>query len=61
MKNNMQEKPKVVITKNRGVESAAKDFAFTEADIPAASGLIASYRARAWDAFKRQNSARCDS
>ncbi len=50
----MQEKPKVVITKTRGVESAAKDFSFTEADIPAASGLVASYRARAWDAFKRQ-------
>jgi len=50
----MQEKRKVVITKTRGVESAAKDFAFTEADIPAASGLVASYRARAWDAFKRQ-------
>ena len=50
----MQEKPKVVITKTRRVESAAKDFAFTEADIPASSGAVASYRARAWDAFKRQ-------
>ena len=50
----MQEKRKVVITKTRGVEFAAKDFSFTEADIPAASGLVASYRARAWDAFKRQ-------
>jgi Fe-S cluster assembly protein SufD len=50
----MQEKPKVVITKTRGVESAAKDFSFTEADIPAASGIVASYRARAWEAFKRQ-------
>ena len=50
----MQEKPKVVITKTRGVEFAAKDFSFTEADIPAASGLVASYRARAWEAFKRQ-------
>jgi Fe-S cluster assembly protein SufD len=54
MDKHMQEKPKVVITKTRGVESAAKDFAFTEADIPAASGLVASYRARAWAAFKRQ-------
>ncbi len=51
----MQEKPKVVITKTaRRIESAAKDFAFTQADIPAASGLVASYRARAWDAFKKQ-------
>lgn len=50
----MQEKPKVVISKTRRSESAAKDFAFTQADIPAASGLTASYRARAWDAFKKQ-------
>ncbi len=50
----MQQKPKVVITKTRRIESAVKDFAFTKADIPASSGLVASYRARAWDAFKRQ-------
>lgn len=50
----MQEKSKVVITKTRGVQSVAKDFAFTAADIPAASGLVASYRAHAWDAFKKQ-------
>src|SRR5208337_3425599 len=54
MDEHMQEKPKVVITKTRGVESVAKDFSFTEADIPAASGHVSSYRARAWDAFKRQ-------
>ena len=52
MDKHMQEKPKVVITKTRGVQSVAKDFAFTEADIPAASGLVASYRAHAWDALK---------
>jgi Fe-S cluster assembly protein SufD len=51
----MQEKPKVVITKTpRRVESTVKDFAFTQADIPSSDGVIASYRARAWDAFKRQ-------
>ncbi|HEX2696537.1 MAG TPA: hypothetical protein VHM28_02440, partial [Anaerolineales bacterium] len=51
----MQEKPKVVVSKTpRRAESAAKDFAFTQADIPAATGVIASYRARAWDAFKKQ-------
>jgi Fe-S cluster assembly protein SufD len=50
----MPEKPKVVISKTRRAEPAAKDFTFTEADIPAASGFVASYRARAWDAFKRQ-------
>jgi len=51
----MQEKPKVVITKTpRRAQSTTKDFAFTEADIPASSRFVASYRARAWDAFKRQ-------
>jgi Fe-S cluster assembly protein SufD len=50
----MQEKPKVVITKARRVESSAKDFTFSQADIPSASGPVAGYRARAWDAFKRQ-------
>ncbi len=50
----MQEKRKVVISKSPRVESGAKDFAFTQADIPASSGFIASYRARAWDAFKKQ-------
>lgn len=49
----MQEKPKVTVSRTRRSDSAAKDFSFTQADIPAASGLIASYRARAWDAFKR--------
>jgi len=50
----MQEKPKVVITRTpRRVESTVKDFAFTQADIPSSTGFIASYRARAWDAFKR--------
>jgi len=50
----MQEKPKVVIAKTRRTESPAKDFTFTESDIPASNGFVASYRARAWDAFKRQ-------
>jgi Fe-S cluster assembly protein SufD len=51
----MQEKPKVVITKTaRRVESTSKDFTFTQADIPASSGLVASYRTHAWDAFKKQ-------
>ena len=51
---NMQEKRKVVITKTHGAGSAVKDFSFTQADIPAASGLVADYRAHAWEAFKRQ-------
>ena len=49
----MQEKPKVTVSRTRRTDSAAKTFPFTQADIPAASGVIASYRASAWDAFNR--------
>jgi Fe-S cluster assembly protein SufD len=49
----MQEKPKVVVSRTRRAESAAKDFNFTESDIRAAGGSIASYRTSAWNAFKR--------
>ncbi len=51
----MQEKPKVVVSKTRRAESAAKDFVFTQADIPAVNGAIGSYRASAWDAYKKQS------
>ncbi len=49
----MQEKPKVVVSRTRRTETAAKEFKFTEADIRAAGDSIASYRSAAWDAFKR--------
>lgn len=49
----MQEKPKVVVSKTRRPVSAAQDFTFARADVPAASGTLASYRASAWDAFNR--------
>jgi len=49
----MQEKPKVVVSRTRRAESAAKDFNFTESDIRAAGDSIASYRTSAWNAFKR--------
>ncbi len=49
----MQEKPKVVVSRTRRTESAAKDFAFTQADLPASKNGLGSYRAAAWDAFKR--------
>jgi len=49
----MQEKPKVVVSRTRRAEAAAKDFTFTEADIRAAGNSVASYRALAWNAFKR--------
>src|SRR5512139_3523752 len=51
----MQEKPKVVISRTRRPEAAAKEFNFTDSDIRPASEPIASYRARAWNAFKRHS------
>ncbi len=47
----MQEKPKVSVTRTRR-DFAAKEFLFTQADIPAASNGLASFRALAWEAFK---------
>ena len=47
----MQEKPKVSVTRTRR-DFAAKEFSFTQADIPAASSGLASFRASAWEAFK---------
>jgi Fe-S cluster assembly protein SufD len=49
----MQEKPKVVVSRTRRADTAAKDFAFTESDIRAAGDSVASYRTLAWNAFKR--------
>lgn len=49
----MQEKPKVTVSKSRRTDSAAKEFTFTSADIPAFSRDLASFRASAWDAFNR--------
>jgi Fe-S cluster assembly protein SufD len=49
----MQEKPKVVVSRTRRAESAAKDFTFTEAEIRSAGNPVGSYRTLAWNAFKR--------
>jgi hypothetical protein len=49
----MQEKPKVVVSRTRRAESAAKEFNFTEADVRTSGNGIASYRTLAWNAFKR--------
>jgi Fe-S cluster assembly protein SufD len=49
----MQEKPKVTVSRTRRTESAAQDFPFTQEMIPRANGALASYRASAWEAFKR--------
>ncbi|MBM3181725.1 MAG: Fe-S cluster assembly protein SufD [Chloroflexi bacterium] len=48
----MQEKPKVSVTRTRR-DFAAKEFLFTQADIPEASNGLASFRASAWEAFKK--------
>src|SRR5687768_5670254 len=49
----MQEKPRVVVSRTRRVDTAAKEFNFSEADSRAAGGSVASYRSMAWNAFKR--------
>jgi Fe-S cluster assembly protein SufD len=49
----MQEKPKVVVSRTRRVDTAAKEFNFTESDIRATGDSVASYRTLAWNAFKR--------
>ena len=49
----MQEKPKVVVSRTRRADSAAKEFNFSQSDIRAAGDSVASYRSLAWNAFKR--------
>ena len=50
----MAEKPKVIVTsRSRRPETGAKQFAFTEAQIP--SGTLHEYRQRAWQAYSRTN------
>ena len=51
----MQEKPKVVVSRTRRADSAAKDFAFAESDIRKGSDSVASYRTSAWSAFKKNS------
>ncbi len=48
----MQEKPKVVITRTRRPEPAARDFAFTAEMLPE-GGALKDYRRSAWETFKR--------
>jgi Fe-S cluster assembly protein SufD len=49
----MEEKPKVVVARSRRTESAPREFAFTQADIPVSDGQVDAYRRRAWESFKR--------
>ena len=49
----MTDKPKVVVSRKRRTESAAREFTFTKADVPVLKDkALASYRAQAWEAFK---------
>ncbi len=48
----MEEKPKVVVSsRSRRSETAAREFAFVQADIRA--GVLSEYRQRAWQAYTR--------
>jgi Fe-S cluster assembly protein SufD len=50
----MTDKPKVVVSRTRRTESTAREFAFSQADIPTLKDpALASYRTQAWEAFKR--------
>ena len=49
----MAEKPKVVVSRTRRADSAAKDFAFAESDIRKGKDPVASYRTSAWSAFRK--------
>jgi Fe-S cluster assembly protein SufD len=51
----MQEKPRVVISKGRRSGSADRSFKFSQSDLPEATGSVAEYQARAWQAFTRQS------
>ena len=51
----MQERPRVVVTKTRRAETPAREFAFaTQQALPEASGALAAYRSKAWDALGKQ-------
>ncbi len=50
----MTDKPKVVVSRTRRTGSSAREFTFTQADVPSLKdATLASYRTQAWEAFKR--------
>lgn len=51
----MQERPKIVVSRDRKSAATPKGFTFTEADVPASTGAVAAYRSRAWAAYGRQS------
>jgi hypothetical protein len=48
----MEEKPKIVITRARRPETAARNFAFTSDMVPA-DGALKDYRLHAWETYSR--------
>ena len=48
----MEEKPKIVITRARRPETAARNFAFTSDMVPA-DGALKDYRRHAWETYSR--------
>ena len=48
----MEEKPKIVVTRTRRPEAAAKGFRFTAAQLPA-DGVLKDYRQHAWETYAR--------
>ena len=51
----MQEKPKVVVSRQRRTDSSARDFTFSAADLPASRDGLASFRTSAWAAFQTRS------
>ncbi len=49
----MQEKPRVIVSKSRRVESKTKDFAFTPADLAIGEPEFEKYKSAAWKAYQR--------
>jgi len=49
----MQEKPKVVVSRTRRPAAGTKEFNFSESDVRKGKDAVASYRASAWSAFKK--------
>ena len=50
----MIEKPKIAVSRTRRTDSAAREFTFTQADVPTLKDTsLASYRTQAWEAFQR--------
>jgi len=49
----MEEKPKVVVSRSRRTSVVEREFALTQVDIPVSGGQVDSYRAHAWETFKR--------